>query len=155
MLLQQIVRQLDAELERLTSVRKVVAGLQKTSGLIQNLANELEKTLRPSVPSEVKVAPRPRGRPAKARAVSAPTPTAKPKTPPEPTALTSAIPARPVVILPQALARERASRTVAKAPVVVQSPAAVKTPVEAAQEEAPDSLVRSLSLRWRTSAAAM
>ena len=119
MLLQHIVDVLDTELNRLNQLREIVAGL--TGSAVFAFPEPVVQEETPLPAAELTETPKAR----KQRAASRPAgarrgPVARrPKTPAEPIALTKAIPAAPVVVSAEALARESArlqSRVVEKAP---------------------------------------
>ena len=104
MLLQNIVEKLDAELDRLQRLRDIIAGLRGAPALVASLAAAADVAEPAQVAVEVQVqhipAHMPReGRRMRSRVVEKPH-----------TALTSAIPARPVVVSADALARENAAK---------------------------------------------
>ena len=107
MLLQQIVATLDGELERLLSLRKIVSGLAGASVLETKVELELPVSTRdePKRTTPVK-----KMRPAReGKAVPRERPASvRPRRQPETTALRGSIPAAPVVVTAEALAREGA-----------------------------------------------
>lgn len=181
MLLEQIVRQLDAELIRLKSLRSVVAGLAKSPSLVRDLAPRLNRLLQAQPKSSAAAPPpkvrresvlpetpppaptpaalsavqtkavRGRGRPRKTPAhlgtsgAETATRAQRPRRHAEPTALSKATSAGPVVMSAAALAREREIRQAAKAALSPE-----KVP-EAAPEIRPEVFARELAARWLTS----
>ena len=105
MLLQQIVERLDAELDRLERLRKIIAGLKGSPALVAPFI-EVEQAVPPELTTaEVKVQHIPPRLPREGRR--------KPRAPlgeKSQGALTSSIPARPVVVSPDALAKETAAK---------------------------------------------
>ena len=105
--LQEIIVQLDAELDRLTDIRTIVAGLASPVATSVKRFHVQPASAPPGKPEsrEEPVSPKPRTRrPRKLRvARTQPTPT---KTVVEPTALTGAVPSGPVVVSVAALERE-------------------------------------------------
>ena len=167
MLLQHILHQLDGELVRLKSLRKVVAGLGKSPAIVRTLVPRIAK-LREAKPQgllaealpnsrpaqrrepradpgpEQGVEPRRRGRPRKNAEVAPP---AKVRTPratrqAEPTALAKSVPRGPVVVSAAALAQEREKRATAKAAAPEQDRKAAREGVR------PESFARELAARW-------
>ncbi len=162
MLFSEILRQLDAELERVKAIRTVIAGLAEPLPIEKHLhqfAGSAELT-KPGMLDTVAAAAAKMATQDAAQA-GAPSPTeAVPvtKLPPsrrarqpyqarvkvqaksEPRALTSTVPTGPVIISPQALAREREQRA-GKAAQEVQ---------EAAAAVSPSSLAQALAARWLT-----
>lgn len=144
--MQQIVAQLDAELERLRILRKIVAELQGPTVAAEPLVSAArsvpaEQPTAPNHPTE-EVSPHSRARwpslrTRSPRSVRPPTVRDQGST-----ALSSSIPNGPVVVSPAALARERADR---RALVTVAEQLAAPTP---ARSEDPDVQARSLALRW-------
>ena len=104
MLLQNIVEKLDAELDRLQRLRDIIAGLRGGPALVPTL-DAAEDVAEPArVPAEVQVQHIPARVPREGRRMRLRM-AEKPHT-----ALTSAIPARPVVVLADALAKENAAK---------------------------------------------
>lgn len=105
MLLQKIVERLDAELDRLQRLREIIAGLKGSPALVAPFVEVKQAAEPAAVRAEVEVhrlPPRlPRERRSRLRAGSGEKPH---------TALTSAIPARPVVVSADALAKESAAK---------------------------------------------
>ncbi len=169
MLLKQIVRQLDAEMDRLERLREIVAGLQSSLILVpvvpfeaasDAVPDDILSTLRhdapepQSVPQPEPVAKKQR----KPRKLAAP---ARPKPPRVLKAvstlartLTSTIPAGPVVISPEALARERQKRLTAQAKSTAEQTSEEARPASAPETaRTPDALVRHLTQRWLSGSA--
>ena len=163
MLLQDILQQLDAELDRLHTLHTLVADLEGSSALLRDftagLHPEFNFELSPELKDLIEATPEPaqkRKRQTRKRAPAAeeslgtpePASAEKPTKAQEPAAaiaLRGPISSRPVMVSPQALARERSSRPAA-------SPSRDNTP--ATQERSPESIVRNLSARWLTRAEA-
>lgn len=152
MLLQQIIDQLDAELDRLVTLRHIVAALHRppTHITASDPQSELASD-RPDTTGEPETnsisQPRTRTRRLQyakvlKRAPQASNPvTARLQQPP---ALASVLPTGPVVVSPAALARERALRKAApSANELVDTESAV------GPETDPEALARSLASRWR------
>lgn len=143
MLLQRIITELDAELDRLQRLRSIVAQIPKP-------ALALTETPEPLAPAGLPISPlqnpapvqqppapvRDRGR----QLVTGVVRRARRERPTEPTALTSAIPAGPVIVSPKDLAREMDQRAKARVTVI-----AAKQPDESANVEA---LSRDLTAKW-------
>ena len=146
MLLQETLRLLDAELERVLRIRDIVAGLAKGPALPEAelkqeiaLMAQAEAEL-PQEPEPSKQAPK---RSLLRRSFTRRTVTPKP---PEPRALSSTIPAGPVVISRQALAREREMRVVHPSGADVTNPQPIEiVPPDGAALE---SLTNDLARRW-------
>lgn len=144
MLLQQILAQLDIELERLQKLRAVVAGLRRPARRAPKLAPEPDPVpaIEPAAPSPVskeephrrvrrwRISPRPTRTPASPKSVRAV----------ETTALTSAIPAGPVIVSATDLARERERR--AKVRLAAVAAPAVREEVNL------EALTRDIAARW-------
>lgn len=109
MLLQQIVAALDEEINRLSQLREIVSGLAGSSvALLAGPA--LPMTQAASGDKDVDPPQAPVGLPVKrVPARERRTRIVRSKTQPEPRALTSAIPAAPVVVTAEALAKRNAS----------------------------------------------
>lgn len=142
MLLQQVLDQLDSELNRLFTLREIVRSLQDVSEAIEHLVPVAAQPASAQVPvaqpevipvTATKVVSR-RGFMKRTRKI---TRTA------EPTALTSAIPAGPVMIPAGALALEREARRASRAPEKAEAAEATSATPEVA-----DAFVRSLTQRW-------
>ncbi|MGI4830778.1 MAG: hypothetical protein ACRYFU_21690 [Janthinobacterium lividum] len=145
-MLQQIVHQLDAELERLQSIRNIVAGLQSAPVLTEVTLTEVDLEPQASPEEMPESAPRERGqrRPRSVKTVSMTEKRSeKVKQIIELRALKSSIPAGPVVVSAQSLARERETRAASKA--TAGSP--VSSPET--DDAALNALTRSLANRWR------
>lgn len=168
MLLQRIVHQLDGELVRLKSLRRVVAGLAKTPAVLRDIEPQPERQL-PVEPLTVKREPsaavpavalpvamegaakavtvRGPGRPRRLSAPKAELQVMEARVhsrsrTPEPTALGKAASTGPVVISAAALVREREARMAAKAASPHPQPA------DAALEVLPEVSARELAARW-------
>ena len=151
MLLQHIVQQLDAELDRLHSLRKLVVTLQRSPVAVRNLDQQIHDAVAPAPEAapvrELVQKPRHRGRPRKPEPPAAKMPSKRrTSAPPEPSALTSAIPAGPVVISAAALARERTAR---------QEAAAAAHEASLAPESNPETMVQDLTARWLSGSGAL
>ena len=160
MLFSEILRQLDAELERVKAIRTVIAGLAEPLPIEKHLPQfagsaELTKPgmLDTVAAAAAKVATQDAaqaGAPTEAVPVTKLPPSRRARQPyqarvkvqakSEPRALTSTVPTGPVIISPQALAREREQRA-GKAAQEVQ---------EAAAAVSPSSLAQALAARWLT-----
>ena len=137
-LLQQIIHQLNVELDRLQSLRAIVAGLGAPAPRAGSADPTRVARLAPEPPSNASpVRPRrtsTRSKPARPQ----------PQKPLEFRALSSSVPSGPVVVSAQELARERELRRSAK-PV---APQAEEEPVTS--EAALNALTRDLAIRWRS-----
>ncbi len=154
MLFPEILRQLDAELDRLQAIRTLVAGLAEPLpiekhlpgfhsssklapiGMLPALHAVAAEPATPSQPETVPVTVLPPSR----RARRPYQPRMKSQGKPEPRALTSTVPTGPVIISPQALAREREQR----------AGKAAQEEQEAAAAVSPNSLAQALAARWLT-----
>ncbi len=165
MLLQQILHQLDGELTRLQTMRRIVADLAKAPAIVKRLTPKIEQLLRIEKGREIKVEvqpapvavspeqPRRRGRPRKNPLAAAPANIRLPRAPrhaartriTEHSALSKAVSAGPVVVSAAALAQERETRATLKAAMAANSAPAPEVP--------PEMLARDLAARWLSSAA--
>ena len=110
MLLQQIVEKLDAELDRLQRLREILAGLRGSPPFVlPSIAAAAEVVEVTPAPMEIEV----KRLPPRAARGGGGTRRARPVTKAH-TALTSAIPARPVVVSADALAKENAAKREAR-----------------------------------------
>ena len=148
MLLQQIVSQLDAELDRLRNLRAIVAALAKSPVLVKRVSRKLDELLQAK--PEARPAPAEMQAPKKAlpekpvvERRKAERPEKAPKKRAEPVALSRALSAGPVVISAQALAQERERRTMVHA-------AENKEATPQVTGENAESLARDLTSRWLT-----
>ncbi len=154
MLFSEILRQLDAELDRLKAIRTLVAGLAEPLPIEEHLpglhgSSKLDATgirnavgvaaTEPVVPSRAEAVPVTVLPPSR-RARQPYQPRTKSQGKPEPRALTSTVPTGPVIISPQALAREREQR----------AGKAAQEEQEAAAAVSPSSLAQALAARWLT-----
>lgn len=142
MLLKQIITQLDTELDRLQKLREIVADLLSPSVPIAPMADLLDTVAASEVPEPALL---PEDEPSRigsgrVRGVFRQRGTrVKRQRPAEPSALTSAIPAGPVVVSAQALARERDLRAKAQVPSSKQI-----------EEPTLEAIGRDLAARWVT-----
>lgn len=142
-MLQRIIAELDAELDRLQKLRNIVATLPKPAvaimerseppvpGAVPALeAQNAEPVQEPAAPARMRRARLGMRVPRRARR----------ERPAEPTALTSAIPAGPVIVSPKDLAREMDLRAKARVTVMPSKPADETVNV--------DALSRDLTAKW-------
>ena len=141
MLFRSIVEQLDTELTRLHTLRKIVAELKGTSPVLRKLSPPPVPVVESAVDEKKADTPRP-VRPRRAVAPRAPRPAALRSKGPTPTPLRHAIPQGPVVILPDQLARERARK------VAIREAATEPTPSQQAEIVDLDGQSRTLASRW-------
>ena len=154
MLLQQIIKQLDAELDRLRALRQIVATLQGSSVVASVPSVRIGAALqRPAEAHPIPNLPKPLAEPVKlplsperrsrlgSRRIGQKMTPKMPRTE-QPAPLRSAIPERPVVVSPAQLARERAVRQPA-----ADAKDTSRRPV-AQRVEDPDAFARNLASRW-------
>ncbi len=108
MLLQQIVATLDGELQRLLSLREIVSGLAGPSVLELQASNEPVEEAKPAPANGTPAKQERPRRVLKPRSGDRKLSVKRAKPQPEATALTGAIPATPVVVTAEALAKEGA-----------------------------------------------
>lgn len=145
-MLQQIVHQLDTELERLQAIRDIVAGLHSAplQTEIASLDTDPDLYTSAELPSEPTRPKKTQRSPRTAKKASKPEKHEdKEKPAAELRALKSSIPAGPVVVSAQSLARERETRAAGK------TSAASKVRSPETDGAALDALTRSLANRWR------
>ena len=158
MLLRHIVEQLDAELDRLKALRRIVAGLQSAPFLPETPDARAREQRTVEGPQKIHDGGEPAALVAASaatyrtvssvrRRISRPGGSQTSATPPlsvpaEQRALTSAIPAGPVVVSAKALAQERAVRQSLHAERESTGDTGMQTP------EDPESVARNLALRW-------
>ena len=140
-LLQHIVHQLNVELERLQTLRSIIARLGAPIARTKSLAPESFAPQLPELPDRP-----PQSRPQRQRRRSKPL-APRPQKALEARALANSVPAGPIVVSAQELARERELRRAAK-PVPQQ---VNEAPVQS--EAALDALTRDLSARWLSGSA--